>query len=253
MAIKSNITQFTPSRETMKTEITVLSHGYYTAGKWQDGKVTVYPWDSYVDDLLLRKVKGGNKSDLALYDIIPRVCALNGVPLDSILVGDARTILLVSRAARKSCKITIPIPGKKDDGGITISIPDQLERIAEKTENYIGYDTVTLPVSKDVVAIRPLTVGDERLISQRSDDQRLSLPDRIMGVLVAIVSVGDGKPDTQEELQAYWDALTPTDQQYLYDQQDLLYPHLSSVVTLTDTDTHTEHKISLDLDSEFFR
>lgn len=253
MPIKTKLTDLTPSRTTLKKEIQVLSHGYYTADKWPDGNVTVYPWDSYIDSAFLRKVETQN-AELAIYDILPRVCTLNGMPLDDVLIGDAQTILLVARAARKACKVEVSVPldsGKMQ--AFTINIPDGLERIAEKSANYVGYDNITLPVCEDVVALRPLTIGDERAVLSRADTERAQLPDRILRVLRSIVSVGDGKPDNPEELITYWKALTPQDQSYIFDQQDLLYPHLNNTVTFVDTETKKSFKYVLDLDSKFFR
>lgn len=251
MAIKTNISG-TPSRELLKTEITVLSHGYYTNGRWPDGKITVFPWDSYTDDLLLRRVRD-NASDVALYDLLPRLCTLNGVPLNSILVGDAQTILLVSRAARKSCKIMLSYTSQGKTKDTQIIIPDQLSKIAEKSADYPGYDTIILPDAKDEIALRPLTIGDMKSVYSRTDDEKIQLPNKIMSALIAIMTVGGSKPDNPEELQHYWDAITPTDQQYIYDQQDALYPHLSDTVELVDTDTNEKYSFKIDLDSKFFR
>lgn len=253
MAIKTHMDSLVPSRDRYKKEITLLSHGYYAKTALPDGKITVFPWDSRVDEELLAQSRNQASKVGVLFRLLPKLCNLNGCPLDSMLVGDAMTVLYVSRSFRTNCTVVVKTVNKAGKSvSIDVSIPDQLTRVGEKSADYAGYDEITLPTTKDVVRIRPLSIGDEVKIEDVTDKDG-AIPAGILRAIVPIISVGGGAPESVNELVEYWDALPVSDQVFIQEQEDLLSPHLSNIVTVVDDKTGEELSFELSLDREFFR
>lgn len=254
MALKSNLTNLAPSRERLKRQIKLLSGGYVSRTAFPDGMITVYPWDTMIDEALLRRKSKKNAGDTILYDILPKLCDLNGCPLGDFLVGDAYTILMVSRAMRRNCVYELTVTSPSGDvSQISVRIPDDLERVGEKGPDYPGYDLITLPDSNDIVKVRPLALKDERAVVSRSAQERSEMSDVLARTLYSIVSVNDGTPDSVAELQQYWSALSPNDQAFFQNARNDAFPHLSEDIKLEDPETGESYTVSLDLDEGFFR
>jgi len=257
MALKTNLTSLTPAREKFKREITLLSHGYAAPQSFPDGKITVYPWDPETDDWIVDRIRRSGGSSNFMWDLCARQCDLKGCPIDRFVVGDVNTVILVSRGIMNRNVVQIspkcPMCGKQATE--EIKVPDNLSKIGEKSADYPGYDTITLPDCKDAVKIRPLVVGDMKKIDGRPEDDKLILPDRLLKILVPVVEVNDTTPDTFSELQSWYDALHPIDKQELQDKEDELYPHLDQNLSVQCDNPDCKHIFQhiLTFNEKFFR
>jgi hypothetical protein len=245
-----------PGRERFKQQVTLLSRGFSCPEAFPDGKVWVYPWDSAVDEWVLRHQKEASGKDF-MWKIIPQICGLNGCPIEKFVVGDVTTVLLISRAIRHQNKIsyTPTCPNcRRQNKEEMIIVPDDLERVGEKAPDYPGHDVVTLPVCGDVVRLRPLLVGDMTVINARSAEQRNLISDRLAHVLAGIVDVNGGAPESLSEVMTWWQALHASDQAFLSEAVDKLTPHLSSEIRHVCDHCQAEFRHPLPLDQEdFFR
>jgi hypothetical protein len=256
MAIKSNMQNFTPSKERFKQEIKLLSHGYSCPTAFPGGLITVYPWDVDVDAWVAERAQRAKKS-LFMWDLLERVCNLNGCPVDNFVVGDASTVMLVSRAishqnvVEYTAKCPAPLCGhsRRD----TIRVPDELEKIGEKSDTYSGWDEIELPNCKDKVKVRPLVIGDIKKIEDRPEISRQKISDRLCRILAVVVDINNTTPDVIEELVSWYEALHPQDKKFFSDQQDLLYPHLNTQLDYTCEKCAHEFSIPLQFNDAFFR
>ena len=254
MAIKSNIQDFRPTREKFSKKITLLSGGFTTLDHFQNGEVTVYPWDSKMDDWVV------NNSSLKPNDFVvqavKRVVALGDCPVQKLVFGDVQTILLVSRAMRNN-SVYVHEPRCTTCGHVhpedTIRIPDDMEMVGVKPQGYVGYDDFTLPDCKDTVSIRPLTVGDVQRLDQRNEIECATIKREAAELLYGIVAVGGGKPESLEEVDRWYCALSPADQLYFNLMRRELDPHLSPEIKYSCNKCKAEFSVQVQLDSEFFR
>lgn len=239
-----------PARERFKKEITLLSKGFSMRDKIPGGKITVFPWDQSIDDWVIKNLKKINLATLP-FEIVKRLVNLDKI--DDLPSGDVSTILLVAKALSRDSVVqytaVCPACGHKEP--TQIIVPDQLEKVAEKPDDYPGYDDVTLPACKDVVRIRPLLVRDEFILSKRPEND--PIPRRMARIIQQIVSVNDGQPDSVDEAVTYLRALQPSDLDYLIDQSAVLEAHLGTELKHKCDSCGTEHSHNLSLDSEFFR
>lgn len=257
MAIKTNIKDLgIPSRDKFKQEITLLSGGYICKEAFPGGKITVYPWEHDTDDWLIEESKKGDNRKNLLYSLFPRLCNLNGCPPENFVVGDMNTILLVSRAILSANVIQYQAvcPHCRNTTAEEISVPDELEKIGEKTPDYAGYDEVVLPISRDTVRIRPMLVRDEIAISRREvgpDSPKMS--DRVAHIVAPIMAVGGGKPDSAKELLDWYMSLHPKDKKFLEDSEDKNYPHLDTAMSHICKECSKKFTHTLSFNEEFFR
>lgn len=253
MAIKTNMKDLTPSRMRLRREITLMSHGYSCPQAFPDGKITVFPWDADVDAWATERAAKGMKN--FMWDLLGRVCDLNNCPVGQFVVGDVSTVLLVSRALAHNNLVsyvaTCPACDHKHYDQMVV--PDQLARVGEKSMDYQGYDVITLPDCKDVVKIRPMLINDMVTIEDRPEEIRKKYPDRLCRVLVPVVDINDSTPDSFDELQTWYEALTPTDKEYLTDKQDELYPHLNTDIDWTCDKCGHQFQFPLVFNDRFFR
>jgi len=253
MAIKTKLTIDVPSRERLKQTITLLSQGAANPKAFPDGQITVYPWDVQVDDWL---VKSGRNTDSSVFDVIPKLAELNGCDLDDLFVGDASTILLVSRSLRHGNKIDFsPVCTncRKTNNVVTLDVPRQLRKLAEKPKGWGGTDTIVLPSIKDEIEIRPLRLKDEKAIENMTPEAAAMVPPVTARMCRAIVSVGGGKPDSVAEIVSYLRRLDPVDQDYLSEQIDALHPRLDSDVTFVCDYCGKQFVYTISFDRNFFR
>lgn len=253
MPIKTNLSIDIPSREKFKQRIRLISAGSCHPTAFPQGEITIYPWDIQVDDWVVTR---GKFSASSMYDIIPQIADMNGCPVDELYVGDATTILLVSRSLRHNCEIEFsPVCPhcEKTNKAEKVKIPDQLRKVGEKDVGWKGLDTITLPECKDEVTIRPLRVKDEKSIDLRSPEEQKAVATLTAHILLGITAVGGSSPDNLRELVRWFRALPPSDQDFLNEQVDKLHPRLDNDIQFQcdfcqEIFTHT-----IDLSKPFFR
>jgi hypothetical protein len=244
-----------PRRLQYQKRIKLLSGGYAKPDAFPNGEITVYPWDTHIDDWLAERARSGESSTL-LFDLCAKLCDLNGCPLDLFVAGDVNTVLLVARAIRYNSVIEYgyACPSCRFEMTSQVTVPDELGRVGEKPPSYPGYDAITLPDCQDQVRIRPLQVKDEKAILNRDELVAKLMTERIMHVLMAVVSINEGRPDAWEDALRWYDALSPRDAQYLEDQENELYPHLDTGLPSVCDRCHARFKHELDVTSiDFFR
>jgi hypothetical protein len=253
MAFKTNNKETGSSRLRLRQEIRLLSGGYTNRAAFPGGKITVYPWDVDIDAWATERAQRALKT--FMWDLAARVCDLNNCPIEKMVVGDISTILLISRAiAHKNVvRYSAKCPGCGQFHQDQIRVPDELEKIAEKKDDYVGYDIITLPDSTDKVAIRPLEVGDLMKIDGRQDDVKKQVSDRMCRILVPIVTINDGTADMLEQLIEWYDALSPADKKFLTDSEDNLYPHLNTSLEYKCDECDEVFTFPLVFDEKFFR
>ena len=224
------MTDLTPRRQQYKKTITLMSHGFSNRQAWPDGQLTVYPWDTTVDSFLLETSR--HNPTTALFNMLSKVCDLNGGDVDDFVADEVNVVLLVARALASDNTLvyTSHCPFCNTQRREHIQVPNELEKIAEKNSTYPGFDTVTLPNCKDVVTIRPLLVRDEKLLANRVLEQQAILSDLELRQMLPIGTINDTKPETLEELTVYYRALSPPDLKYLIDSERELSPHLNSLI-----------------------
>ena len=260
MAIKTNLKSMAPRREAFKRELVLMSKGAGNRLAWPGGKITVYPWDSSIDDLVLNGAKSGNPRNL-LFEILEKVSSMNG-KTDDFYADEINLVLLASRALANDGTIaytsTCPAPGCGNKTQETIRVPDELEPVAEKADDWPGYDDIKLPKSGDYVRLRPVQIKDEKIIAQRLTPQRLAVPDSLLRILMHVELIGTdgkewGKPETLEELHGWYNALPPKDAKFLAEQERALSPHANTVIAhkCDVCGTHFTHLLTFDTD--FFR
>lgn len=256
MPIKSNLKSMTPRRQQYKREITLLSHGYNNQTAWPDGKITVYPWDSAIDQWLVENVRKLSKQEL-VYGLLRHCCDLNGGKVDDFVADEINVILLVSRALSSDGIVVYtsqcPFCGFKKQE--KIKVPDELEKLGEKSVDYPGFDVITLAEAKDVVKIRPLLVKDEKSIVAREEDARKVVSDGELRTVMRVVSINDTHADTLEELVTWYRALHAKDAKFLEDEGRRLTPHLNTNIPhiCDDQDCGKKFTFPLNFDQEFFR
>lgn len=230
MPIKTNLVELAPARERFKKTVTLLSSGYYAKSAFPNGDITVYPWDNLIDDWMMENARKYPGTEM-MWQLAARLADLKGVALDDMLSGDIGTILLVARSLRHRNRLKYT-PVCSNCGSTnkeeSIEVPGELEKLGEKPADYSGSTVIVLPEVKDEVAIRPLTVRDERAIA-KFDDPTLRISKRTLRICTHIVNVGGGTGPLKELVQ-YYEALAPLDQTFLEEEADKINPQLSPIV-----------------------
>ena len=261
MALKSNIQNFQPARQVYKEEIVLLSRGYVAPNSFPEGKITVYPWDAEIDEWLQTRARKP-KRHLMMWELLAKLCNLNGCPVEDFLIGDVNTVLLVARAILHHSVVRYqPLCPHCGIMGISeeLKIPNELTRVGEKPLDYPGWDRVVLPHSRDVVKIRPLRIKDAIILEERSKEDKARISEKVAEILSSVVSVGNGTEegvaDSVDELVIWWSALHPSDKQKLETSRTELLPHLSpNIKHLCDNEQcGREFDHVLPLDEQFFR
>lgn len=254
MAIKTNLTSLAPRREHYKRDIALISGGYYNRKAFPAGMVTVYPWDSHVDNWFQERLRQPKK-EYALWEAVEKVSDLNGCPLRDLPMGDMWTILMVAKSIRTDCVVEYRArcPHCENIEQATIKIPDELQVQGKKSPDYVGHEDIILPDSKDAVTVRPLTVGDNMYIMERTAEQRRIMPDMIAGILLPIKAVGGGTVDSVEEVLAWYNALSPRDAEELKTAQGRTHPQLDTTVQHKCEVCDGTFTYDLELNRDFFR
>lgn len=254
MAIKTNIKDFRPTREKFSKSIRLLSGCFTTRKFFPQGEVTIYPWDSTMDEWVVQN-KTTDSHDF-LIQAVKRVTALGTCPIGQMVFGDLHTILLVSMAMRNK-SVYVHNPKCASCGFVhpedIIQVPEGLTMVGKKEMDFSGVDEFTLDDCGDVVAIRPLTVADILKIDQRNEIEKATLSDARAQLIWGVVSIGGGAPETLDEVNTWYLALSPSDQSLFDLNRQELEPHLSEEVKYKCDKCHAEFSVTLQLDTNFFR
>jgi hypothetical protein len=254
MAIKTNMKSLQPRRQVYKREIQLLSRGFSAPQAWPDGKITVFPWDSDIDAFIMEQTKKEHGN--LLYDIISKVCNLNGASVDQFVWGEVNMVLLLSRALQFNgiVEYNSYCPFCSSTAKETIKIPDELSPVGQKEVGYPGYDEVTLPDCGDVVRIRPLLVKDQKKIEDRAKDVLWQgYTERHLSIFLPVIAVGGGPIESLEEVAQWYNALTPNDARFLEEQESDLMPHLDNRIPHKCDKCQRNFNHILTFDQEFFR
>lgn len=244
-----------PAKERFKREITLISRGYSAPAAFPDGKIIVYPWDIKMDEWLLNRSKKG-KMETALLDALPMICNLNGCPPGDFVAEEVMLISMVSRSILRenALELKLTCPECTHQWVERLTVPNQLGVLGEKTANYEpGSETTTLPVCRDVVAIKPILIHHYRDATAFARQHTIS--DRICVLAASIVSVGGGTPDSPQEVINYLSGLHPRDFPALERAVRNITPQLDPEVDVTCTNDECEHefKHTISFALEFFR
>lgn len=253
MGINTNIKDLRPRKLVYKKEFPLISGGFSMRSTFPDGIVTVYPWDTETDQYLIEEAGKGGEEKVVL-GLLKRLVEFKGAPIDRFIFSEINSVLLVARALQYGGNVsyTSICPFCKNKATESLNIPFDLEPLGMKPQDYPGYDDVTLPVSGDVVRIRPLEVQDYLAIENRPEVQKV-IPDSVMHNLVPILSVGGGKPETVDEILQWYNALSPEDARYLADKELELTPRLNNQIEHTCDRCSHPFTHALQFNQKFFR
>ena len=255
MAIKTNLKSLRPRTEQYAKKFDLVSGGYTNRKAWPEGKITVLPWDTEVDEWFVTAQSMGEPE--LLRGILERVVSWNGASVDDVPVTEMMSILLMARSLSTGGALryisSCPQCQRKEDE--TIRVPEELEPMGVKGPDYPGYDVITLPECKDIVAIRPLLMKDDALIDSRPAGDKLLVSDSLLRKVMPVVTVNEGRPDTLEEVVTWYRALPPRDARYLLEMQDELSPQLNRRIPhkCANPQCRLEFHHMIKFDSEFFR
>jgi hypothetical protein len=254
MAIISNQKSKIPRREAYKREITLLSHGYSDPKAWPDGKLTVYPWDNELDIWIVENAKKYDSNEL-VYEMLKRCCNLNNGDVGNFVSTEINLVLLLSKARLENdiVSYTSVCPSCGFKAEEKIAVPDELGVSGEKKSDYPGYDDVILPDNKDVIALRPLLVNDERTIVNRPPVERNRITDASLRILMRIVTINKSRPDSLDELYAWYLALSPKDAKFISTEGFRLSPHVNTSIPHKCDKCGQLFEHALDFSTEFFR
>lgn len=257
MSFKTNLKDLRPRAEKQKVEIPLVSGGFVNRTAFPGGKIVVYPWDSSIDQWVQEESRNApiGQQNLVFYRLVGKVANLNGCALEDFCIGDVFTVLMASRAIEHSgvVKYTATCPSCGTSETADVRIPDELQPIAQKAQDYAGIDEILLPDSSDVVMVRPPQIRDELLIVQRDAEKRALVNDHIARILAPIVSINDGTPDNTEEIVTWYAALSTRDSRYLEKREDELTPHLDQAMMHKCAKCNLVYRHPLTLNTEFFR
>jgi hypothetical protein len=252
VSIKTKLSIDVPSREKFKQRIRLISGGACNRKAFPDGEVTVYPWDLSIDDWVLSQGRKGSN----LFELVPQVADLNGAAVDDLFIGDATTILLVSRSLRHNSVLefspTCPHCNRVNKPE-KLKIPDNLRKVSERPIDWKGTDTITLPDCEDVVVIRPLRVRDEKALEERGAEEVKAVPTLTAHILATVVSINDSTPDNLRELLGWFKAMSANDQDFLNQSIDSCHPRLDNDVEFQCDFCNEKFVHTLDLSKPFFR
>lgn len=259
MPIKTALDLSVPAREKYKREITLLSGGYFAPKAFPGGLITVYPWDSDIDEWLVGRGNRGKKHRV-LYDLVGELADMNGCPVEDFLIGEVFLVLLVSRALVRDSKISLECTCHAHDCGHKwkqlVGVPDDLSKLGEKPADYPGYDEITLKYSEtasDVVRVRPLQVKDELAINERPAPIRKLVSDTLARLATTVVQIGGSVPDNPMQVVQWLRALPPVQRKEFDDKVNELTPQLSTEITVACPECKAEFSYGMKFDLDFFR
>lgn len=255
MAIKTNLVDLTSARERFRTAIPLLSGGFSAPHVFKEGKVVIYPWTTETSEWFVELAKKNTGLSLTRL-LLAKLTGLKSEEVDLMVASEAMLVLLIARALSTQHKIVYTCSCTHCNAvqrEATIIVPDQLEKVGEKSPDYPGYDEVTLPESKDVVRVRPILIADEIAVENRSKLDQVKCSGGVARTLASIVAVGGGNPDNLDELLRYYRALSPSDVEFLERNIEDLSPRLNTRIRHSCEKCDREFDHDLGLDATFFR
>lgn len=263
MALQTKLTNMTPVRDRLKLRTKLVSGGYSVRDILPDGSITVLPWETTVSEWLAKRDVTSEGETQTMLELTKQVTGLKEEVLARLPEGEIPMILMVSRAlAFNEQKLMFssqcPHCGRVHSN-LSVKIPDDLTVVAQKSADYPGYEpAVILPVCQDSVVFRPLLVADALAVERQvrePDPLRGKIPESILRLASAIVSVGGGAPDSPKEAIMYLRALHPADVDFLGNAVAEASPALSPVINLKcdNEDCAKDFKHVLSLRRDFFR
>jgi len=257
MAINTKMKDLRPSKERYAKKIRLLSGGKINGEAFPDGALTVFPWDNGVDDWIQTRLsKGALRGRTILFSVLPRVCNLGTCPLEKFVASEVMGVLMIARSILRNDTVIFETecPQCNHKAENKIKVPEQLERIGEKKADWPGYDVILLPDCGDEVKVRPITVGEELAVIDRTETQRnQTCSDVVARIIAGIVSINESKPDNAKEAITWFQALPPIDADYLINEFDKAQPQLSNVVHVQCDECGRSFDHSLRLNEDFFR
>jgi hypothetical protein len=257
MSFKSKLTDLRPARQKFSKAISLLSGGMVNAEYFPEGRLTVYPWDNQVDEWIQGRLRKGNtKGRTLLFHVLPKVCDMNGCPLDKFISSEVLMVLMVSRSILRNDVVEFEseCPDCQTNHVNKLKVPDQLEKIGAKNSSWPGFDLIDLPTVGDQIKTRLVTLGEELAIIERPEADRGNIcSDTIARLVAGIASINDGTPDRAIDVVNWFRALCPSDQEYLLEAFDKTQPQLGVAVHLKCDACGKEFDHVLQLDNDFFR
>jgi hypothetical protein len=251
--IKTNLSSLLPRRQTYAKAWKLISGGYVNRAAFPNGMITIYPWDTEIDDYLVNATTTGEQN--VLYGVLERVCNLNGCKVGDFVFSEVITVLLIARSAGSGgvLRYMSDCPACRTKEEEQIRVPEELEPQAQKPPDYSGFDVITLPACADKVAIRPLQVDDEKGVGERPAEERKRVEDGLLRKLLPVVTINDSRPDSLEELLSWYLALPPEDSRFLTEQEEALSPQLNRRIPHKCRACGTEFFHVLNFNERFFR
>jgi hypothetical protein len=258
MALKTKLTDLTPSAQRFKQEIVLPSGGYSNPTELPGGKLTVYPWDTRTSEWMTQAPSNTSGNLAFMVQLVARVTHLPEATVKTFVASELTLVVMVARALTFpdnsiTYNPTCPHCGAPQNP-VTLRIPDQLEKVGIKAAGY-DHDDVTLALSGDVVAVRPITVAEEEAARGRPAHLQKQLSDGEALIVAAIRSVGGGTPVDMDELIRWWRALHPADVEQLTTTLGRLTPGISTTLRhRCDREAcKKEFSYELNLRTDFFR
>jgi len=256
MAIKTNLPDLTPASQRFKQEIILPSGGFSNPIAFPGGKFIVYPWDMATSEWMVTAPRTNELTYMV--QLVSRLSHLSTEVVKTMVSSELPLIVMVARAltfpdSKVEYVATCPYC-RTNQAKVALQIPNALQKISEKPAGYTC-DTVTLPVSKDVITVKPATVTEQEAARNRPEKFQKVLGNAEASALAAVRTVGGGVPDTQDELVKWYRALSPTDSEFLVTEIAKLNPGVStSIKHVCDNQAcQREFTYELNLTTDFFR
>lgn len=259
MAIKSNLDAIEAERGAIHTGIFKLPSAGRLYGKDFPETVAVQAFGFATEDVLIQPGSSLKKMLQIVQDVV------TNFPPDfdhsKLLAGDVFAIIAVARSLTYGqdykFKATCEACGTPEI--ITIKVPEQLPIISweNKTLDQLnGEWVVALPVARDSVTIRPLTIKEELALEDSRRIAKVSGSDdhpKVYEVAAHIRSVNGGEPDTIIEAVTYVRRLRGDDMTVLSKAISDCSPGINLGYDLMcDKCSHT-YSTAIPLGSDFFR
>lgn len=212
--LKTKLTDLTPSSERLKQTIILISKGYSLKPEVIDGKITVYPWDSEISEWVMAAERGKTNLEFTV-KVVRKLLRMPESVVDRFVASELLLIMLVARSLVSGgvLKYSAVCPHCSTvQKQANITVPDQLGKIGEKSNDYAGWDELILPSSGDVLKVKPLLVADLLAVLAAPNTD---ISENGLNNAASIMEVNGGRPDKARELIDYYLALHPSDVQRL--------------------------------------
>lgn len=251
MALKTNLQSLVPSSERLKKQIKLLSGGYSLKPEIQDGRITVYPWDTEISEWVVGEADNNSHNFAAC--VVQKLTRLPSKVMDRFVVSELLSVMLIARSLTSEgvLEYRATCPHCKQLQSLTKLAVGEMRALGEKAPDYSGTDEFSLPVSKDILKFRPLLVADLDVVATKRPS---GISETGANTALCIVEVNGGKPDNPKELFDYYLALPPADVDFLREKVTELSPALDTVIphVCDSKKCEKEFKWNLGLNYDFF-